>query len=174
MPAIRPWTLGERLLTESCHDRVLRSALAPAHSAGHSTTMSVSSGLFSPPTTILCTRTRAGGLCVRLRKAHQRSRWLSCFSCRTPSRINGLPLELHFEHRNYLPAVFMFCRSLCDLFAKNANRTAPPYAIRVCHALAILLPLAGHADSSGCRPMEQSAIRRWCGRRAIRTRREHR
>jgi len=56
-----------------------------------------------------------------------------------------LPLELYFEHRNYLPAVFMFwplALWVCGPPAKANRTTESPYAASARYSLFVLLPVA--------------------------------
>ena len=52
---------------------------------------------------------RSASACVEFAQAIRHWRWPYCFiSVGQPSGVNLVPLELYFEHRNYLPAMLMF------------------------------------------------------------------
>ena len=107
---IRPWTIGQRLLTEP---RVLLDYLhllvVPRVLSTGFTTMptSTSTGWMQPPP-----RCRRCGRCSAwssplLRCASARRRWRQRCCSTLPGHLlesTRIPLELYFEHRNYLPA----------------------------------------------------------------------
>jgi hypothetical protein len=110
----RPWTVGQRLLTEP---RVLMSYLRLLWMPRSITQgvfndqMQVSTGLLTPWTTlpsILCVL----ALCLvgwHLRKSRPILSFAILFYFAGQAMESTfIPLELFFEHRNYLPAAFMF------------------------------------------------------------------
>jgi len=148
MPAIRSWTLGERLLTEA---RVLIEYvgllwLPRAFNAGlFNDGVSVSTGLLSPPQTLFCVLAIIALLAGawRLRK-RQPALALAVFFFFAGHLLEStvLPLELYFEHRNYLPAALMFwplalwiCGASSSALAANGD---PLRMLRA--ALALVLP----------------------------------
>lgn len=110
----RPFTLWERLLTEG---RILWMYLSDlfiprVYTSGlFNDAIQVSHGLLAPPTTLLAW-TGLGvlaWLAVRLRWQHPIvSLALGFYLTGHLVESTVIPLELAFEHRNYLPAVFLF------------------------------------------------------------------
>jgi tetratricopeptide (TPR) repeat protein len=110
----RPWTVGQRLLSEP---RVLMSYLRllwlpRATSQGvFNDQITVSTGWLTPWTTLPCllaTLTLCGvGWWLRKRSPILAFAILFYFAGQV-MESTFVPLELFFEHRNYLPAVFMF------------------------------------------------------------------
>lgn len=146
---LRPWTLGERLLTEC---RVLVDYLSllwlpRAATAGvFSDAYPVSTSLWSPGTTFPCMMLVLGliGAAIATRKHHTyASLAILFFFVAHLMESSVLPLELYFEHRNYIPAMLMFwplalwlCRSLD---ARHSDRMDDMRIPRL--ALALILPL---------------------------------
>jgi hypothetical protein len=152
--AERPWTLGQRLITEP---RVVMDYLGllwiprPYSTGLFNDSVAVSTGWLTPPGTLPCilavgallfvayaTRRRYPALAVAL---------LFYFAGQL-LESTSIPLELYFEHRNYLPAMLMFwplALWLCEgAFEKPDLRTShrAPEGLRgVRFALSILLPL---------------------------------
>ena len=140
VPEIRPWTFTERLLTEP---RVvvdyLRLLLVPhPYTAGlFNDAYQVSTGVLSPPSTLLSIALIAafvGGAFAF------RRRW-PALACAVLFYFAGhllestvIPLELYYEHRNYLPALLLFWPVALWLTAGGSLRV-------VRGALAIALPL---------------------------------
>jgi tetratricopeptide (TPR) repeat protein len=151
MPSIRAWTLGERLLTES---RILIDYLGllwlpRAFSAGlFNDHVSVSTGLFSPWTTSVSTLA-IGALLAgawRLRKRHPAPALaILFFFIGHLLESTVVPLELYFEHRNYLPAALMFWPLALWICGEPTTEVSalPRYSSlrKVRGALAVLLPL---------------------------------
>jgi tetratricopeptide (TPR) repeat protein len=114
MPAIRPWTLGQRLLTEA---RILIDYLAllwipRSYTAGlFNDAFPLSTGLLSPPSTLLSLLTIASLLSLAWivrRGAPALALAIAFFFAGHLIESTVVPLELYFEHRNYVPALFMF------------------------------------------------------------------
>jgi len=112
--AIRPWTLGQRLLTEPriLWDYVRLLYFPRPYTAGvFNDQVVVSNGLLDPWTTLPAI---AGALAVLGAAAayRQRAPALSAtilfFACGHAIESTSIPLELYFEHRNYLPALLAF------------------------------------------------------------------
>ena len=111
---IRPWTLGERLLTEF---RVLVDYLAllwlprPFTAGLFNDSIVVSHGWFSPMTTLISAIVIASLLILAF---FTRKRFpaitlaITFFFAAQLLESTVVPLELYFEHRNYLPALLMF------------------------------------------------------------------
>jgi tetratricopeptide (TPR) repeat protein len=112
--AIRGWTIGERLLTEA---RVvtdyLRLLIIPhAHSSGlFNDAFPVSTGWLHPASTIPCVILILAliGAGFALRKKHPAIALALLFYFTAQLMESGwIPLELYYEHRNYLPALLLF------------------------------------------------------------------
>lgn len=122
--AVRPWTLGERLLTEQ---RILIDYLRllwlphPFTPGLFNDHVEVSTGLLNPVSTlpsILAIATLiVGAIVVRRRWPILAGAILFYFTAQS-MESGTLALELYFEHRNYLPAMLMFwplALWLCDV-----------------------------------------------------------
>lgn len=110
----RPWTLAQRLLTEP---RVLFDYLhqlllpSPGDPARFSDTVEVSTGIFHPWSTALAIAGLAAALTVAVttRKRMPRSAIaIAGFLVAHTMESGPVMLELAFEHRNYLPSLFLF------------------------------------------------------------------
>lgn len=112
--AVRPWTAGERLLTEP---RMLVDYLGLLWAPRSISTglfndqIHASTSLWSPwttlPSIVLVLAVIGLGLCLRKRHP-QWSLAILFFFAGHVLESSFIPLELYFEHRNYLPAMFMF------------------------------------------------------------------
>lgn len=111
--ADRPWTIGERALTQS---RVLIDYLASLVVPRVLTTglyndaYVVSRGLLSPPSTLaalLAVTAMVGGAFAMRRRFPAVAAALLFFFAGHVMESTVLPLELYFEHRNYLPAMLL-------------------------------------------------------------------
>jgi tetratricopeptide (TPR) repeat protein len=114
VPAVRPWTLGQRLLTEP---RVLFEYLRllwlphPYTAGVFNDQFAVSTSLWSPGTTLPALLGVLGllaGACLVRRKAPPVSLAIAFYFVGQSMESSTIPLELYFEHRNYLPAMLMF------------------------------------------------------------------
>ena len=147
MPAIRSWTLGQRLLTEA---RILIDYLGllwvprPYTAGLFNDAIQVSTGLLSPPTTLLCIAligTLLGGAyAVRRRHPALAAAVLFYFAAQL-LESTVIPLELYFEHRNYLPALLMFWPLALWLCAEPKVIPDKESLVPLRIGLAILLPL---------------------------------
>lgn len=110
----RPWTLAQRLLTEP---RVLIDYLGllwlprPYTSGLFNDQWSVSTGLLTPPATLVAVFAIAAVLLATWRLRHRYpiltlAVWFYLAGQLIESTT--IPLEIYFEHRNYLPALVMF------------------------------------------------------------------
>jgi Flp pilus assembly protein TadD len=130
----RPFTLGERLLTEARiqgdYARVLlvpdpdRLVLAPD--------VTVSHGLFAPPTTALAIFVIAGLLCLAW--AIRRKRPLASFSilwffATQLAEGTVIPLELYYEHRLYVPSALLFLWLMSVAFWALRHRWTLRFAV---------------------------------------------
>ena len=156
VPAIRPWTLGERLLTEG---RVLVDYLRllwlprPLSSGLFNDSFPVSTGILSPPSTLPCLLLIFGLLAVAWtrRKRHPAfALAILFFFAGQLLESTVIPLELYFEHRNYLPALLMFwplALWICAPMGATGNgrngATLVPAAVRMMLAIALPLGFAG-------------------------------
>jgi len=135
----RPWTIGQRLLTES---RVLvdylqllfvpRSVSSGLYNDGYA----VSTSLWHPASTALAMTFLIGllGCAFKLRRTCPRvSAALLFFFAGHLLESTVVPLELYFEHRNYLPALLLFWPLADALFARRV-----PRLVQVAAALALL------------------------------------
>lgn len=141
LEASRPWTLYERVLTQN---RVLVDYLAQLwlprpYSLGlFNDAVAVSRGWLQPVSTLLCALLLAGLLAAawRLRRRHAVAAFaLLFFFAGHLMESSVVPLELYFEHRNYLPALFLFWPLALWLCAD----AGPVPAVR--RVLLLLLPL---------------------------------
>lgn len=129
----RPWTIGQRLLTEP---RVLleylyllivpRSVSTGVFNDGYV----VSQGLWQPastlPALLLIAGLIASGFCMRRRTPALAAALLFFFAGHL-LESSSIPLELYFEHRNYLPALLLFwplARALCGWKVAKLPRIA--------------------------------------------------
>ena len=113
-PTGRPWTLGERLLTEP---RVLVEYLKliwlprPFTPGLFNDTIQASTSLWSPATTLpavlAVTALFSASLCLR-KRAPALSVAVLFYFVGQSLESTTIPLELYFEHRNYLPTLLMF------------------------------------------------------------------
>lgn len=121
--AVRPWTLGERLLTEP---RVLIDYLRllwlphPFTPGLFNDHVAASTDLLHPastlPAILAITTLIIGAIAVRRRWPILAGAMLFYFAAQS-MESSTLALELYFEHRNYLPAMLMFwplALWLCD------------------------------------------------------------
>jgi tetratricopeptide (TPR) repeat protein len=150
MPAIRPWTLGQRLLTEA---RIVIEYLGllwlprPYTAGLFNDAIQVSTSLVSPPTTLFCIALIAtlAGSSYALRRRHPAlSAAILFYFAAHLLESTVIPLELYFEHRNYLPALLMFwplALWICGDSSVANERTRKEFLGAVRIALAILLPL---------------------------------
>jgi tetratricopeptide (TPR) repeat protein len=114
IPPHRPWTIGERLLTEPrMLIRYLGLLWLPrAFSTGlFNDEIAASHGLLSPPNTLICIVAVVALLAFawRVRRTHAvLALSLLFYFAGHLLESTVIPLELYFEHRNYLPAALMF------------------------------------------------------------------
>jgi len=112
--SLRPWTLGQRLLTEP---RVLMDYFAllwlprPFTAGLFNDQIHASTSLWNPVTTVpaLCAVLGLIAIALRIRK-HQPAIAAAILFYFVGQSLESstIPLELYFEHRNYLPAMLMF------------------------------------------------------------------
>ncbi len=114
VPGVRPWTLGQRLLTEP---RVvfeyLRLLWLPhPFTAGIFNDQFVASTTWRSPAStlpaLLGLLGLAAGACLIRRKAPAVALAIAFYVVGQSMESSTIPLELYFEHRNYLPALLMF------------------------------------------------------------------
>lgn len=142
-PELRDWTIGERLLTES---RVvadyLRLLVVPhAHSSGlFNDAFATSTGWLHPASTIPCVILIAAMISVgfTLRKRHPAIALALLFYFTAQLMESGwIPLELYYEHRNYLPAMLLFWPIGIGLARPGILRS-----LRIASAAGLLMVLA--------------------------------
>lgn len=112
--SVRPWTLGQRLITEP---RVLFEYLRllwlphPFTAGVFNDQFAASTSLWSPGTTLPATLGVLGllaGACLLRRKAPAAALAIAFYFVGQSMESSTIALELYFEHRNYLPALLMF------------------------------------------------------------------
>jgi protein O-mannosyl-transferase len=137
----RPWTIGQRLLTEPrvlCDYLKLLWIPRASGSSLFNDAFRASSDPLHPWTTLpalgLIVLLVTGGFVLRRRHPPLAFALLFYFTSQL-LESTLIPLELYFEHRNYLPAMPMFWPLALWLTGKSSLRT-----VRI--ALSILLPLA--------------------------------
>ncbi|MBW2031738.1 MAG: tetratricopeptide repeat protein, partial [Deltaproteobacteria bacterium] len=143
----RPFTLYQRLLTEPrvvlFYVSQLLYPLPERLSVAHSFKLSTS--LFHPVTTILSILLLLGATVMLLIKARRIP--LIAFSCLFFLVNHGvestvLPLELVFEHRNYIPSM-MFFVPVAALFARGLDRFAEQRTMKAVMGASMILVLVG-------------------------------
>jgi tetratricopeptide (TPR) repeat protein len=139
---LRGWSIDQRLLTEPSIllDYLGRLTLiAPPSSSLFHDNYVAASGLLSPwytlPSILICTALITGAFLCRRRYPVAAAAVLFFFAAHA-MESSSLPLELYFEHRNYLPAILLFWPLGLQL-----SRLPSPTARKV--AAIALLALAG-------------------------------
>jgi tetratricopeptide (TPR) repeat protein len=141
--AVRGWTIGERLLIEA---RVvtdyLRLLVVPhAHSSGlFNDAFQVSTGWLHPASTIPCMILILAliGAGFALRKKHPAIALALLFYFTAQLMESGwIPLELYYEHRNYLPAMLLFWPIGIGLARPGILR-----GVRIACAIGVLITLS--------------------------------
>jgi len=141
--AVRGWTVGQRLLTEPrVMTDYLRVLFIPhAHSSGlFNDAFPASTGWLHPASTILCVMLILAliGAGFALRKKHPAIALALLFYFAAQLMESGwIPLELYYEHRNYLPAMLLFWPIGIGLTRPGLLRGA-----RIACATGLLLALA--------------------------------
>jgi tetratricopeptide (TPR) repeat protein len=111
---MRPWTLGERLLTEArivCDYLALLWLPHPYTAGLFNDAFPISTGLLSPPGTLPAIVFLGGllaGAVVLRRRAPALALAVLFYFAGQLLESSVIPLELYYEHRNYLPALPMF------------------------------------------------------------------
>ncbi|WP_037082219.1 hypothetical protein, partial [Pseudoxanthomonas sp. J35] len=145
MPPHRPWTLGERLMTEA---RVVTQYLGLLWSPRPYTTglfndaVVISNGLFQPITTFFSVSFLIGlGISAWL----LRRRWpawaaaVSFFFVAHLMESSVVALELYYEHRNYVPAFLMFWPLALWLVGISFGRDGVPQPVSTFLGVRVLL-----------------------------------
>jgi hypothetical protein len=111
---MRPWTLGERLLTEArigCEYLALLWLPHPYTAGLFNDAFPISTGILSPPDTlpaiVFLAALLLGAVALRRRAPALALAVLFYFAGQL-LESSVIPLELYYEHRNYLPALLMF------------------------------------------------------------------
>jgi tetratricopeptide (TPR) repeat protein len=152
LPATRSWTLGERLLTETriLVDYLRQLWLPHPYTTGlFNDAFPVSHGLFSPPSTLLCLLIVIAlpGYAWTRRVLHPAfALGILFFFAGHLLESTVVPLELYFEHRNYVPALLLFwplALWLCEPQAESTGSIGKStmHLAKLRTALAIVLPL---------------------------------
>jgi len=140
----RPWSIGQRLLTEPRALLDYLGLLFVPHPISHGVfhdDFAASVSLFDPASTWLCIAAVAAAVVGAWRV---RKRWpaVACallfFFAGHVLESSFVPLELYFEHRNYLPAMLAFWPVALAL----TSAAAPLRTVRLIAALLLLLGLA--------------------------------
>lgn len=136
VPSIRPWTLGERLLTEP---RVLLDYLRllwlprPFTSGLFNDQFQVSTSLWHPADTLLAIVVIVALITTA---ALGRRRWpilaatVLFYFVGQSIESSTIALELYFEHRNYLPAMLIFWPLAWWICTAGSLATTPPGSVR--------------------------------------------
>jgi tetratricopeptide (TPR) repeat protein len=139
-PAFRPWTFGERLLTEArivCDYLALLWLPHPYTAGLFNDAFPVSTGLLSPPSTlaaiVFLAALIAGAVAIR-KRAPALALAIVFYFVGQLLESTVIPLELYYEHRNYLPALLMFWPLALWL-------TGAGHAVPARRTLIVLLPL---------------------------------
>ena len=144
----RPWTLGQRLLTEP---RVLFDYLdllwvpRPFTPGLFNDQFTASSSLWSPPSTALALAGLLGLLVLGwvLRRRHPvMSLAILFYFTGQLLESTTIPLELYFEHRNYIPAMLMFWPLSLWLWEVGRDRASAFDRPKIALALVLILGLA--------------------------------
>ncbi|GAP65022.1 hypothetical protein MBSD_n0310 [Mizugakiibacter sediminis] len=147
----RPWTLGQRLITEP---RILIDYLGllwlprPFTSGLFNDQYHASTGLLSPPITLLALLAVAALLALawRLRRRQPTlALAIAFFFAGHLVESTTIALELYFEHRNYVPSLLMFWPLALWLSDEGATRLARRTLAAV---LLVGLALMTHAGAS--------------------------
>lgn len=169
LSAWRPWTLTERTLTQP---RVLLDYLSqlllprPYTSGLFNDDFPVSHSLTAPVTTLPALLGVAGLIALALwRRRHWPvlSAALLFYFGGQSIESTVIPLELYFEHRNYLPAMLLFWPLALGLQRIRRTDTQPAAVRRAAVAAMLLLPVA-LAVMTGLRaelwgkPLEQALV----------------
>jgi tetratricopeptide (TPR) repeat protein len=141
VPSGREWSIGQRLLTEPrvLLDYLRLLAIPSSASTGiYNDSYAASTGLFAPWTTLPClflvVALVSGGVFLRHR-APRASAALLFFFAGHLLESTIIPLELYFEHRNYLPAMLAFW-PLAHILRRDG---APAWAGAACAGLLVLV-----------------------------------
>jgi hypothetical protein len=135
----RTWTLGERLLTEA---RILCDYLSllwlphPYTAGLFNDAIATSTSLLSPPTTLAAVAFLTALLLAAVVLGQRAPTWSAAilfFFCGHLLESSVIPLELYYEHRNYLPAMLMFWPLAIGL-------TGTGEAVAMRRVLAVVLP----------------------------------
>jgi tetratricopeptide (TPR) repeat protein len=149
---IRPWTLGERLLTEAriVVDYLGLLMLPRAYTAGlFNDAYPLSTSLWQPATTLPCILVLLGLAlgAVALRKRHPALALAVLFFLAAHLMESSvIALELYYEHRNYIPAMLLFwplALWLCRGASANPKSADNLRSLRIALAIALPLMLAG-------------------------------
>lgn len=141
LEANRPWTLYERLLTQNrvLVDYLLQLWLPRPYTLGlFNDAVAASRGWLQPITTLACALLLAGLLVLASykRRSHPVAAFAVLFFFAAHLMESSVvPLELYFEHRNYLPALPMFWPLALWLCGTDARLRG------LRRALALTLPL---------------------------------
>ena len=140
VPSFRAWTFGERLFTEArivCDYLDLLWLPHPYTAGLFNDAFPISTSLVSPPNTLTAI-VFLGALIFSAAAIRKRAPALALailfYFAAQLLESTVIPLELYYEHRNYLPAMLMFWPLALWL-------TGDGYAMSVRRALIVILPL---------------------------------
>lgn len=140
VPAFRPWSFGERLLTEArivCDYLDLLWLPHPYTAGLFNDVFPISHGWLTPPSTLAAIGFLATLLVFALtqrKRAPALALAILFYFAGQLLESTVIPLELYYEHRNYLPAMLMFWPLALWLTGSGA-------AVGARRTLCILLPL---------------------------------
>lgn len=132
--SVRPWTLGQRLLTEP---RVLLDYLdllwlpRPFTPGLFNDQIAASISLWSPASTLPSLLAVLGLITGAWLLRHRKPAWalaILFYFVGQSLESSTIPLELYFEHRNYLPALLMFWPMALWLCGATTERLKPTSA----------------------------------------------
>ncbi|MBS0571260.1 MAG: tetratricopeptide repeat protein [Proteobacteria bacterium] len=140
VPAFRPWTFGERLLSEArivCEYLGLLWLPHPYTAGLFNDAFPISHGWLTPPGTLATIAFLVALLILAIavrRRAPALALAIGFYFAGQLLESTVIPLELYYEHRNYLPAMLMFWPLALWLTGRGA-------AMPVRRGLLVLLPL---------------------------------
>jgi Flp pilus assembly protein TadD len=148
----RAFTLGERLLTEPriilFYISLLFYPMPGRLCINHD--IAISHNLFDPPTTIVSILIILGILCLSILKSRQRPFISYCiifFFINHLIESSVFPLELIFEHRNYIPSMLFFA-PVAILLLRALQLFSNKRSMQVIIPIFIILVLVGQGHST--------------------------
>lgn len=150
-PGVREWTIYQRLITEPriLFDYIGLLLIPRASSSGlYNDDLVASSNLLDPISTLICSAALLALSVVALRLRRKRPFWAAgilFFLVGHLMESTTLPLELYYEHRNYLPSLLFFLPFVYSLFTAPSLRGT---AMSIIVVIAMLLAYTTYQRSS--------------------------